>query len=205
MKILMVLAHPDDEVVWGYPIVQERRNEVSLVCLSNNKKRHGEGPIKALEEVCDKNDINLIPTERIDNNFYRTPPRIEQRTLRDVISLFQQQVEKAVEVSKPDFIFTHNPMGEYGHGDHRFVFGLISSFYSKICFTDICMYNQCHLSTPDVPPFWSGILKEESRTTCHQLDVNWYEKMKGIYEKYKAWTWGGHDCVDNCFLHFFGE
>lgn len=203
MKVLMVLAHPDDEVLWSYPIIQTKEHDVSLITLSDNKERHGDGPIKALKEVCVVNNINLIDTERVANNFYRIAPRFEAKVLRDIISLFRGQIEKAYDSLKPDYIFTHNPMGEYGHGDHRFVFNLVSSSYDKLCLTDICLGNSCHLSTIDKPQFYSKNLFREAHKTHHKLNIDWYHNMKSIYDKHNAWTWGGHDSVNSCFLNYF--
>ena len=204
MRILMVMAHPDDEVIFGWPILQDRKgNNISLLTLSDNASKHGAGPINALKEVCKRAGIQLLDFPRKDNNFYRTEPRFEKYILKDVINLFQSNVRKAIDIAKPEIIFTHNPMGEYGHGDHRFVFNLISMFNINLMFTDICFANGCHLSSGKVPGIYLKHFFGKLVGQHHILNLSWYNRMKRIYERHGAWSWSGHPPITDCKLYSF--
>lgn len=206
MKILMVLAHPDDEVVFGWPLVQTgltSGTELSLLTLSDNRGKRGDGPVNALAEICAANRIHLIDVERVDSNFYRTPPRYSKPVLSSVINLFQDSVKEAIAEVCPDFIFTHNPMGEYGHGDHRFVFNIVSMFSIPLMMTDICFTNPCHLSSKEIPDIYRKRFYNYADGQYYLLDMDWYTRMRIIYEKHKAWSWSGHDPVKECNMFAF--
>lgn len=207
MNILMVLAHPDDELIFGWPVVQGRCligtsiDDISLLILSNNRTKYGEGPENALRECCEATQVNLLDLPRLDTNFYRTPTRYNNFCLQDVVKLFYSNVEKAIDLVKPDFVFTHNPMGEYGHGDHRFVFDIVSLFSISLLLTDICFANRCHLSSDKIPDIYAKFLFGGQIYKHCFLNMNWYEGAKSIYERHKAWSWGGHDIVKECNLY----
>ena len=141
---------------------------------------------------------------RQETNFYRLPPRYADLVLPDVIDSFKSNIELAIELNKPDFIFTHNPMGEYGHGDHRMLFNLVSMFNIPLLLTDICFSNRCHLSSNHIPDIYREYLYYmASDKSYRKLDTSWYDTMKRIYEKRKAWSWGGHDAIKECNLYKF--
>lgn len=203
MRILMVMAHPDDEVIFGWPIIQEREHDVTLLTLSHNRERHGVGPIPALEEVCNLNQIHLVPAKRLENNFYRLPPRFEENTLPKAIEHLRRCIQVAVDVYRPEYIFTHNPWGEYGHGDHRYTFSLVVGFDIPLLMTDICTPNVCHLSYKKKPTFWDHYFKSAEQIVPEELNLVWYNEMKDIYMRHKAWSWSGHCPVTSCCLYRF--
>jgi LmbE family N-acetylglucosaminyl deacetylase len=200
----MVLAHPDDEVIFGWPIIWSRENRISLITVAHNQAKYGDGPEKALREVCVLNDVKLLDFPRCETNFYRLPPRYEKYTLPMAIDLIQKNIQLGINIVNPDCIFTHNPMGEYGHGDHRMLFNLVSSVAKQtLLLTDICFSNRCHLSSDEMPHIyntWYG--DADDRQYC-KLDTDWYNAMKTVYEKNKAWSWGGHDAIKECNLYKF--
>lgn len=205
MNILMILAHPDDETIFGYSVLQKRNNDrITLLTMSHNRAKYGSGPEDALKEVCEINQIHLLDLPKRETNFYRLPPRYADLVLPDVIDSFKSSIELAIELSRPDFIFTHNPMGEYGHGDHRMLFNSVSMFNFPLMLTDICFSNRCHLSSDKIPYIYASTLYADytQKDEC-ELDTNWYNAMKKIYEKHKAWSWGGHDAIEECNLYRF--
>jgi hypothetical protein len=201
MKTLMILSHPDDEILFGYPIIQNNKDEVYLLTLSDNHGKYGDGPKKALAEVCKANEVNLIDCFNIDTGFSRLPTRYESFTLPMVIEKYREKITQLILDLKPDSIFTHNPMGEYGHSDHRFTFNLVTEFNYPMLFTDICFLNKCHLSTKETPNFWMRVMYDSKKE--YNLDIDWYENMKDIYEKHKAWSWSGHNPIEHCWVYQF--
>jgi hypothetical protein len=212
MKILMVMAHPDDELIFGWPIIQpEKRrlnaaqyglNTVSLLTLSSNAAKYGQGPLDALRECCSLNGVELLESFRSDSNFYRLATRYADTMLTTIAKMFYTEIKAAIDSVQPDFVFTHNPMGEYGHGDHRFLFNLVSLFSVPLLLTDICFANECHLSSKEVPDIYSKYLFRTCREPC-TLDREWYGRMRAVYERHRAWSWSGHEPPERCFLYEF--
>jgi len=193
MRILMIMAHPDDEVLFGWPILQGDEHEVALITLADNHEKYGSGPIDALKEVSKQNKIEIVPFHRLDTNFSRVSPRSpnpKDFTLPMVINQFQIQIDKFIHTWKPECVFTHNPMGEYGHGDHRFTFDLVTLRLSiRLMLTDICFANGSHLSSDCIPPVYTnGLYSGAKFRQCH-MDRMWYGSMKEIYKRHKAWSW----------------
>jgi len=207
MDILLIFAHPDDEVVFGWPVIQkakEDKDQLYLLTLVHNRDKYGVGPESALQEVCTYSDMELIPIARQETNFYRLPTRYCDLTLTKVCDEFTRQIGKAIDRINPDYIFTHNPMGEYGHGDHRAIFNMVSVFHVPLLLTDICFHNKCHLSSNHIPDIYKEYFYYMATDSKHySLDLKWYENMKAIYEKHKAWSWGGHDPIKECNLYKF--
>lgn len=194
MRVLMVMAHPDDEVLSGWPILQGGEHDVALITLANNHKKYGHGPIAALEEVGKQNKIQIVPFHRLDTNFYRLPPRSSNPkdfTLPLVVKQFQIQIDKFIRAWKPECVFTHNPMGEYGHGDHRFTFNLVTlELRNRLMLTDLCFANGSHLSCEHIPSIYANRLYSGAKFRVCVMDRMWYGRMKGIYKRHKAWSWG---------------
>jgi len=199
MKVICVFAHPDDEIIWGWPITQDIGIERHLITVSDNHPKYGRSEI-ALKEVCSAVGIHLVECLGVQSEFYRLPTRMNAFTLPNLIDLLLKKVIQAITNIKPDFIFTHNPFGEYGHGDHRLIFSILSSFIdTPIRFTDACQINNSHLSFEQIPrrikqAFFTDecydipTLKELDK----ELDQDWFEKCERIYKKHVAWSWGGH-------------
>ena len=199
-RVLMVLAHPDDEVIFGWPILRMEGMTKGLFTVSYN--RCGSLSQKPLLEVCERNGVRLVGLPVCMNNFYRLPPRYETPTLQEVTSKIIMGLQDSITRFRPDFLFTHNPIGEYGHGDHRFLFNVCTLMSNPLLMTDICQTNNCHLSTERIPRvFRETFYRLECRLGSFSLDLEWYEGMKQIYEQGKAWTWGGHDPVTDCGLY----
>lgn len=101
---LMVIAHPDDELIFGGAELIKYGSEYKVVCLTNKsnkvRSREFEEVMKKLKvgswEILDYEDT-MNPTQEID--------------LQNIITS-----------KKWKKIVTHNPVGEYGHPQHKLIF-----------------------------------------------------------------------------------
>ena len=98
-----------------------------------------------------------------------------------------------------DYVFTHNPLGEYGHLDHKFVFEtVLHNSRSPILFTDICMQSKWP-SVPSIPDRIKNIYYNQHVSSC-VLDKALYANYQEKYEKAGVWTWNKPE-VDKCNLY----
>lgn len=190
-KVLGIFCHPDDEILFGWPIFQSDQYEKYLIICCDDVIRKGKERIKALQEVCQQENIQLIDPLNLDNNFYTLPTRRATFLLTDAVAKIREAIEEAIIMIQPDYIFTHNPVGEYGHGSHRLLFEIVSQHpkVNKVIFTDICQESN-HRSSKQIPySVRTAYYREQFSKDVELLNLNFYNRTKAIYDKYSAWTW----------------
>ena len=176
MKILSIFAHPDDEIIWGWPINQDKSIERDLLIISDNRSGYKKRATEALKEVCDSEDINLIGVVGLDSEFYRLPTRRADYVLMHAVSEIKKSIPKGY-----DYYFTHNPNGEYGHGDHILTFRIVAEICDKVIYGDAFDRN-CHYS-------YSPKYIKEKILSSHTLDQDFLNRTMTIYKKHRAWSW----------------
>jgi len=102
---LMIVAHPDDEIIFGGHLLVRNPLGYKVVCVSS-----GLDPIRKSEFISVMSELGIVDYEiwNYDDALYTPFPHKLTDELRKVI--FERKWNK---------IITHNPMGEYGHPQHR--------------------------------------------------------------------------------------
>jgi len=106
-KKLMIVAHPDDELIFGGAELIKYGSEYKVICLTN---KSNEIRSKEFKRVMEKLNVRSWEMFDYEDTLYPT----QQFDLEDI--LMSRQWEKVV---------THNPIGEYGHPQHKLVFDII--------------------------------------------------------------------------------
>tara|TARA_R110000737_G_scaffold148181_1_gene177799 strand:+ start:3157 stop:4599 length:1443 start_codon:yes stop_codon:yes gene_type:complete len=107
LEKLMIVAHPDDELIFGGAELIKYGSEYKVICLTNksNKIRS-----KEFKKVMEKLNVGSWEMFDYEDTLYPT----QQFDLKDV--LMSREWKKIV---------THNPIGEYGHPQHKLVFDAV--------------------------------------------------------------------------------
>ena len=184
MKVLMVLAHADDELIFGWPILQDKSIEKEiLICssdLNNPERKWCSHRKEVLFSICKELNINCSCLD-YNSAFYKVNARDE--SLKRLCLDIKDNIKKF----DFDYIFTHNPMGEYGMMDHILVNHIVMSMNIPIMFTDIYLTNNwSHYN--EIPQRFKN-LYYQNHISNHKLDINFYNRVKNIYMNSKVWTW----------------
>lgn len=190
MKTLLVFAHCDDEVIWGFPwLCNEHIERRVLICSSdrlNRDREHGKRGEEALEAVCRAMGVSEFRClGQFQSEFYRLPARGTGITLRE----WWHAAEDAVrEMSQGcDCVVTHNPWGEYGHHDHLLVRRMVLEHVTD----QWIEWNGCRVDLKPWP-IGNGMMN----SLMDYLEMNpadefqeQLEKLKAEYVQRGAWTW----------------
>ncbi len=196
-KSLLIVAHPDDDVLWFSSILNDVDN--ILFCFSdytpiptlgaNRKKVISEYPLKnisslALQEPQSFNmadwlqptlseyGIQLVKSKEAETRYRQTYSQLRERLLNKLIGIKN--------------VFTHNPWGEYGHEDHILVYRIIKDIQPLLGF-NIWYSNYCsNRSYPLLIKHISGFSSDyKTLATNHKLA----KEIANIYKKHNCWTW----------------
>lgn len=102
-KILIIISHPDDEILWMWWTIQKRIKEkflVDILLLSkpwNARETNENDRLVDFKKVCDSLWINKI--------FYETFPDTSFDTIKFLNIV--KSIEKVLDISKPDIVYTH--------------------------------------------------------------------------------------------------
>jgi LmbE family N-acetylglucosaminyl deacetylase len=189
-KVLIVVAHPDDEVIFFWWALQNPAWRCSLLCCSsdvNNPKRQKWAHRKnVLAGLCGKLGIEHRCLD-YDSEFYKLDGRSGQ------VADFGRHVIDEVRKFDFDFICTHNRWGEYGKLDHCLIHYIVS-----------CEFENVLVSNIFVPTEWSphhGIIGAASHGFVERFSNNTdlYHDWEMHYRTGRAWTWN-KDMVNECLV-----
>ena len=114
---LMIVAHPDDELIFGGAELIKHGPDYKVVCITNknNKTRSSE-----FKNVMEKLGVGSYEMWDFEDKIYD-----------DVSKTYDSDKFKNLLSKKWDKIVTHNPIGEYGHPKHKRIFETVKSLTDK--------------------------------------------------------------------------
>ncbi len=201
-KSIIVVAHPDDEVLW-FSSILDKVSEV-VVCFLDAKRfpQWAIGRRKSLEEYPIKNIscLNIVQADVFNAADWQNPIATDygiEIVDRDVpnryegyvenFNVLKQQLEKQLAGFRN--VFTHNPWGEYGHEEHVQVHRVIKGLQDRMGF-DLWYSNYVGQKS------YQFMLRHCDRVqfeyvTCVTNRALAYD-IKEVYRRNKCWTWHDH-------------
>lgn len=137
---LMIVAHPDDETLWGGAHLSQ--GGYFVVCLTNSynevRKKEFEDIMKASNNV----GLMLSYPDLVDGR--RSEWTLERRQAAKDIDLILQYKHWST-------VVTHNPRGEYGHIHHMLTSQIVTEYYYKNYYTNSLYYFGKYYSSRNLP------------------------------------------------------
>lgn len=122
IKRLMIVAHPDDETIFGGGhLLQEKYTVVCITCGVVDYR------VKEFEEVMKRTNDDYIMLGFTDRVNVTGPISY----WNDEYSLIYEALNKIINSDDWDTIITHNPNGEYGHIHHIMTSEMVSDIVDK--------------------------------------------------------------------------
>ena len=164
---LMVVAHPDDETIWGGQHLLE--DDYLVVCLTNaNNKQRKKEFFQVMQE---SNDIGIMLSY---------PDKVNNK--RDDWSSSKEDIEKDIayllQYKKWDLIITHNPDGEYGHIHHKMTSRIVSGAVESRKEKDCLYYFGYYVKSKD--------MENEKSYLQHPLNEKQLANKQKLIEKYTS-------------------
>ncbi len=183
--VLMVFAHCDDELVCGWPVLQNPAIKKRLLIASsdrNNAARKWCSHRKYVTlDLCNSLGIEARVLD-YDSEFYRLDHRSGK------LAKAEDEILKAIDDFSFDYVLTHNPHGEYGHLDHKFLFNLLlRAARWPLLITDISLRADWTRVEPSSPQYAATFYRNRIGTV--ELDESCYRKVMRYYETRGVWTW----------------
>lgn len=113
-KKLMIVAHPDDELIFGGGHLLE--GDYLVLCITNGRNKTRRAEFESVIKETGNQGIILEYPDKVCGK------RDEWKNVKDGIF---SDIEKVIKLKNFDMIVTHNERGEYGHLHHKITHSLV--------------------------------------------------------------------------------
>lgn len=162
---LMIVAHPDDETLWGGGHLVEGGYFVVCLTNGNNATRKAE-----YEQI-----ISQTGNQGIILNYPDSPGGVRSDWSNEKSKILGD-LNLLITYKKWGSVVTHNPLGEYGHIHHKMTSSLVTYSYNLNCWENKLFYFGRYYKAAD--------LKEQQNDLLKLPESNKNEKIRllGLYK-----------------------
>ena len=196
---VLVVAHPDDEILWFSSLV--KKVDCIIFCFLGEIENHEFGELrkKVILEYPLKNIVSLELTSlgvRRPQSFIA--PKFDQYGIKLIgndatLSLHDKKyqsnygelfVKLPALLGKYKNVITHNPWGEYGHEEHVQVSQALQEIQKRLGY-DLWYSTYCSTLTSSFP----GQMIRGNEYITLPTEEKTAREITDLYVKHKCWTW----------------
>ncbi|WP_199823617.1 PIG-L family deacetylase [Labrenzia sp. OB1] len=191
---VIVMAHPDDEVLWASSILSTARKVILCYGEAPNDARTTEGRRTVFDEfpLSTAFNLNIAESHCYDSTHWREPVETSYgvrcgRNKNSYKKNFHLLV-KALEahIKDGDLVVTHNPWGEYGHEEHIQVFRAVAHIGER---RNIRIFVSSYVSDRVLYFMERNTPRLAAASDLLPTDKALGEKLMRHYQAHNCWTW----------------
>jgi LmbE family N-acetylglucosaminyl deacetylase len=195
---LLVVAHPDDEILWFGSIVADV--ERIAICFLNDpaspelaaarERVLAEHPLRdkivclGLDETCAFGHANWPRPETTEFGLQIVKARRIEKAYRLCYRRLEEQLTPMIRDATS--VITHNPWGEYGHEEHVLVHRAVTALAASSQ-KDVWYNNHASSWSEDLMRVYLD--KSEHHIIGRDVDTDAMQNIADIYRAHGAWTW----------------
>lgn len=119
-KKLMIVAHPDDDVIWGGGHLME--GDYFVVCITNGRNKTRKPEFEKMLEKSGNSGYILEYPDKVAG---------KRDDWTEVSDKIENDIERIMKCKEWELIVTHNKDGEYGHQHHKYTHSIVTELYEK--------------------------------------------------------------------------
>ncbi len=215
-KTALVVAHPDDEILWFSSIID--KVDRILICFLDVPSRQdwtqGRRRVSQRFPLANAEFIGLTESEVFNGAHWSAPvsndyglevqrragvlPGFDGRRYRDNFDRLLDELGRRLQGCTR--VFTHNPWGEYGHEEHVQVYRAVSRLKSSLGF-EVLFSNYC--SSRSYPLMLEHIHGFTSDYQTLETNPELARRIEQLYRESGCWTWPFDDYTwftHECFM-----
>ena len=186
VKSLMIIAHPDDESLWGGAHLAKQDYLVVCVTCGSDEKRKKEFE-KAMNEFGNKY-MSLGYPDKTNN---------EKDDWSKIYYKIEKDIKYILNYKKWDMIVTHNPEGEYNHIHHKMVSTMVSKnadkdrlYYFNRYYTsdELTNMDYCIRTLDDKDIYRKNIMLPDYESQQQIIDNHYLNIKYEQFISYKNWN-----------------
>jgi LmbE family N-acetylglucosaminyl deacetylase len=194
---VLVVAHPDDEVLWFSSVLRQVRHVV--FCYLDHRVASDLGPARrrALARYPLKHTaLGMLEVGTFNTVDWAAPVETESglalpgagsaATLQYLDNATQLRTRLAEVIRPYRNVITHNPWGEYGHPDHVQVYRVVSSITEALQ-RDLWFSN--YVSSISIALHLRYTPRLDSQSVSFATDSALGQQIAEIYKSEGCWTW----------------
>ena len=184
-KYKIIVAHPDDEVIFFSSILKPASQVI--ICFTDTQDTTvniGRKHLKTKIPLKNYLFLDLKESDVFNTGNWNNPSKFNESLDYKSYQIIKNKLSKVINYG--DIIYTHNPWGEYGHEGHVQVFKAIKDLQKKFKLT-IFVSGYVSNKSYNLMKLQQHLLSKEVQYKL--IDDELSKKLKNIYISSFCWTW----------------
>lgn len=180
-KKLMIVAHPDDDVIWGGGHLMD--GDYFVVCITNGRNDTRKPEFEKMLEKSGNSGYILEYPDKVAG---------ERDDWTNVWDKIESDIERIMKCKDWDLIVTHNKDGEYGHQHHKYTHSIVTEIYDKNSLKTVLFNFGVYYSKAKLPDH------EDKMTKMYDKQIEFKNELVKVYESQestvnKLWHMGPYE------------